>query len=76
MTELRLCKDCKHYKKDWLTHIISFFGDRGSFDKCRREKNNNLVVGGCVKNYCEIERRNWSTLDVCGPAAKYFEARK
>jgi hypothetical protein len=31
MTELRLCKDCKHYKRDWNARITGF-GD--TFDLC------------------------------------------
>jgi hypothetical protein len=85
MTEMKLCKDCKHYKKDWISHTFPFFGAKGYFDECRREKNDNLVVGGGQTTnlvvggrqttFCEIERRNYSALDVCGVKGKYWEAK-
>ena len=31
MTELRLCEDCKHYKRDWSARITGY-GD--TFDVC------------------------------------------
>ena len=75
----KLCKDCKHYKKDWISHILSFgitVGNNGEYDMCGRKKNNNLVTGRDKPSFCEIERRDWYSLDVCGVDGKYFEARK
>jgi len=36
MNEQKLCKDCKYYKKDWVSHLFPIFGYRGEFDKCQR----------------------------------------
>ena len=72
----KLCKDCKHYKTNFLSRILSFFSDNGEFDMCGRKKNNNLVTGGNNPSFCEMERRDYFTLDVCGPEGKYFEAKK
>jgi hypothetical protein len=71
----KLCKDCKYHKKDWISHTFPFFGAKGYFDECRREKNDNLVVGGGRTTFCEIERRDYYSLDVCGVEGKYWEAK-
>ena len=74
MTEpIRLCCDCRFYKKDWISHLLPIFGYRGQFDECRRLMN--LVTGDKKVDFCEIERKYWYPLDVCGPEGKYFEPR-
>lgn len=71
MTEQpKLCKNCKYYKKDRISHLLGF---RGKYDECRRLMN--LVTGDKKVEFCEIERRDWYPLDVCGPEGKYFEPR-
>jgi len=72
----KLCKDCKHYRKDWISYIFPFFGAKGDYDMCGRKRNDNLVTGKNNLSFCDIERRDYSALDVCGEDAKYFEARK
>jgi len=73
MNEQKLCKDCKYYKKDWVSHLFPIFGYRGEFDKCQRLVN--PVTGEKTKDFCSIERRDYFPLPTCGPEAKYFEPK-
>ena len=67
---IKLCKDCKHYKKDWIAHLIER-SDR--FDKCLNPIfNQNLVSGKTKGKYCDIQRD--ATYD-CGREGKYWEAK-
>ena len=72
MTDLKLCKDCKHYKKDWFEHLAGG-GDR--FDICHNTVLSGNLVTGKVKggHFCDIMRRNYAG---CGEEGKYWEARK
>ncbi len=72
MTELRLCKDCKWYKKDWFEHLAGG-GDR--FDMCLNPVVNGNLVTGKVKGgrFCDMMRLSYGR---CGMDAKYFEARE
>lgn len=71
MTEpIKLCKDCKHYKKDWFEHLTSM-GDR--FDTCHNPVlSENLVTGKSNGGYCDTMRK----FHGCGMEGKYWEARK
>ena len=71
--EIKLCRNCKYYKKDWVSHLFPIFGHKGDFDECRREVN--LVTGEKKVDYCNIERKDLYPLPTCGPEAKYFEKR-
>ena len=73
MTDPKLCKNCKHIRRNWITYL--FVGDE--FSKCGRPVNPDLVSGKTeLKNYCSIERKYWYSIDACGPEGKYFEERK
>jgi len=71
MTEpIRLCKDCKHYKKDWSSHII---GSGDKFDVCLHPLvTGNVVTGKHHGYYCDTIRR----FHECGMDGKLWEARK
>lgn len=73
MTEqLRLCKDCKWYKKDWFEHLTGG-GDR--YDKCLNPVlSENLVTGKHKGGYVCRFMRLYS--GECGQNGKYWEARK
>ena len=71
MTELKLCKDCKHYRKDWYARIT---GHGNAFDMCFNPLLNapDPVTGELKGRFCDTMRRYHQ----CGMYAKYFEARK
>ena len=72
---MKLCKDCKWYKKDWITHLIE---GSDSFDKCLNPiVNENLVSGKTKGGFCDMLRaKRWQELDYsCGPEGKYWEAK-
>ncbi len=71
MTEpIRLCKDCKHYKKDWCARITGY-GD--TFDLCLNPLvTENVVTGRDNGKYCDHVRKYYE----CGMDGKLFEARK
>jgi len=67
MTEpIRLCCDCRFYKKDWNARITGF-GD--TFDLCLHP----ALTGKVKDRFCDILRMEWGK---CGPYGKYWEARK
>ena len=72
MTDIKLCKDCKHYKKDWSEHLTGG-GDR--FDTCHNPVLSENLVTGKVKGgrYCSFMRMYGGG---CTPEGKYWEARK
>lgn len=75
----KLCKDCKHYNRDWVFRFFEIF-DKSSADRghqCRRPEDNlNLVTGNSFKiKYCESERISYLTIDTCGIDGKYFEPK-
>jgi len=73
MTEpIKLCKDCKHYKKSWIEHLI--FGNDAD-DKCFHPVLSENLVTGKVKGgrYCTFMRMYGGG---CTPEGKYWEARK
>ena len=70
MTEFRLCKDCKHYKKDWFARLTGY-GD--TFDLCLHPLvTENVVTGKSNGKYCDQARKYYG----CGMEGKYWEARK
>lgn len=71
MTEIKLCKDCVWYTKDWVQHLT---GGGDIYDKCMNPiLNNNFVTGKNKGKFCDTAR-DYDTL--CGKNAKYFESRK
>jgi hypothetical protein len=71
MTEpIKLCCDCRFYKKDWNARIIGY-GD--AFDLCLHPAlTGNVVTGKSNGKYCDTVRKYYE----CGMDAKLFEARK
>ena len=70
MTEIRLCKDCKYYKRDWSGHLTGY-GD--TFDLCLHPLvTGNVVTGKHNGRYCDGERK----FHECGYDGKLWEARK
>ena len=70
MTEhIRLCKDCKWYRKDWLEHLI---GTGDTFDLCFNPiACGNFVTGRSKGRYCNTER----SFHQCGAEGKLWEAK-
>jgi hypothetical protein len=72
MTDIKLCKDCKWYKKSWFEHFIGI-GD--GYDTCH----NPVVSGNFVTGkrqggrFCENMRRPYG---MCGEEGKYWEERR
>ena len=76
MTEpMKLCKDCKWYRKSWLEHIMM---RTSSYDMCACPNTTQNPVTGNERRFCDMLRaERWKELDYsCGPDAKYWEARK
>ena len=70
MTELRLCKDCKHYKRDWGARLTGY-GD--TFDLCLHPLlTGNVVTGRSGGQYCDSVRKYHK----CGMEGKYWENTK
>ena len=70
MTEpIKLCKDCKHYKRDWGARITGY-GD--TFDLCLHPLvTENVVTGRNNGKYCDHVRKYYE----CGMEGKYWEAK-
>lgn len=64
----KLCKDCRHGKRDWL------FG--WEFAKCRAPQTAemNLVDGHAEPRYCENQRK-FDLPSTCGAAGKFYEPK-
>ena len=75
MTEPKLCKDCKYYRKEWTAHIFTL---THIYDTCACPHTSQNLVTGNENRFCDMLRaERWKELDYsCGPEAKYFEARK
>jgi hypothetical protein len=71
MTEpIKLCKDCKWYKKNWFEHLTGM-GDR--FDKCLNPHlTGNVVTGKTDGGFCDNMRKY---RECCGMEGKYWEAK-
>lgn len=72
MIDLKLCKDCKWYKKDRFEHLLGM-GDGN--DKCLNPVLSENLVTGKVKGgrYCSFMRLHGGG---CTPEGKYWEAKK
>ncbi len=64
----KLCKDCKHYKKSVIGHLLL----TDNFDTCLRPSQSNYVTGKTDAQSCKEERR-YSFY--CGVDGKYWEAK-
>ena len=75
VTELLLCKDCKWYRKDWVSHILN---GTHHYDTCASPNTTQNPVTGNENRFCDMLRaERWKELDYsCGPEGKYCEARK
>ena len=71
MTEpIRLCCDCKHYKRDWGARLTGY-GD--TFDLCLHPLvTENVVTGKSNGKYCDHVRKYYG----CGMEGKYWENTK
>ena len=55
MTDIKLCKDCKWYKKDWGARLTGY-GD--TFDLCLHPAlTGNVVTGKTKGGYCDAMRK-------------------
>ena len=74
MTDIRLCKDCKHYRKSWLEHIL-MGTDR--YDMCVKPDEQSNFVTGKPKHFCDVMRsEKWVSFDwTCGPVGKHWVAK-
>ena len=71
MTEpIRLCKDCKWYRKDWYARITGY-GD--TFDMCFNPilTGGNPVTGKNKGGFCDTMRK----FHECGMEGKLWEAK-
>ena len=72
--EIKICKDCKFFKKDF--HTDTKFGHCSNFPI--QEKDNYFLVDGFKDtsptsyHYCATAR---SSERMCGPEGKYFESK-
>lgn len=67
MTEIKLCKDCKFYRKDWFGHLFTY----NSWDCCSHPKVTDDLVNATNKVYCKTARTYR-----CGYEGKFWEERK
>jgi hypothetical protein len=72
--KMKLCKDCKYYRKDWLSHIMGM-GHR--HDTCKSPNTSQNLVTGNENRFCDMLRSNrWQDLDYsCGPEGKFWEEK-
>lgn len=70
----KLCKDCKYYRKDWISHLIS---QTDRYDTCTSPNTTKNVITGRSDNFCEILRDGcYEILDhSCGPSGKFWESK-
>jgi hypothetical protein len=70
----KLCKDCKHYRKNWLSH---FLGMGCRHDTCASPNTSQNHVTGNERRFCDMLRANcWKQLDYsCGPDGRFWEAK-
>jgi hypothetical protein len=75
MTDIKLCKDCKWYRKDWISHILN---GTHHYDTCASPNTTQNPVTGNENRFCDMLRaERWKELDYsCGPEGRYWEARK
>ena len=72
--KMKLCKDCKYYRKDWLSHL---FGMGHRHDTCKSPNTSQNLVTGNENRFCDMLRaERWKELDYsCGPDGRFFEAK-
>lgn len=68
MSELRLCKDCKYYRKDFYAHFVGVY----NLDRCSNPVVTDDFVNGKESTYCSIAREGAR----CGKDANLWESRK
>ena len=70
-----LCKNCKHFKRDWALAVMTLGIAGYEYAKWGREVITDPVSGATYQPlaYCRIERR-WSNETSCGKEGKFFEA--
>ena len=75
MTDIKLCKDCKYYRKDWISHILN---RNHHYDMCASPNTTQNLVTGNENRFCDMLRaQRWKELDYsCGPDGRFWEARK
>jgi hypothetical protein len=71
---MKLCKDCKWYRKSWFEHLVGA-GDR--FDTCASPNTTQNLVSGYEQRFCDMLRaERWKELDwSCRPEGRYWEGK-
>ena len=72
--KMKLCKDCKYYRKDWFSHLMGM-GYR--HDTCASPNTTTNPVTGNDNRFCDMLRsKRWEELDYsCGPDGRFWEAK-
>ncbi len=72
--KMKLCKDCKYYRKDWLSHL---FGMGHRHDTCKSPNTSQNLVTGNESRFCDMLRAKcWEKLEYsCGPDGKFWEEK-
>lgn len=68
---MKLCKDCQHYRRDWVTFLFT-----SEFARCAHPQaysSGIVFVAGKPSAYCRLERL-WT--DHCGPDGKRHEPKQ
>jgi hypothetical protein len=70
----KLCKDCKYYRRDWLSHL---FGMEDRHDTCASPNTSQNLVTGRERRFCDMLRsKRYEDLEwFCGPDGRFFEAK-
>lgn len=68
---MKLCKDCKHYKK----RAKQYYLQEKNIPYCTRVTSIDPVEGGTVRLFrqCKLERETIGLDSYCGSEAKYYE---
>jgi len=71
----KLCKNCKWYRKSWLSRL---FLEGDGYDTCASPNTTQNLVSGKQNRFCDMLRaKRWEELDYsCGPDGRFFEAKK
>lgn len=64
----RLCKDCKHARRDFVDRLSGTW----QFAKCSLSTYHESVGGKTYHHFCSIERNSGR---LCGPEAKKWEPK-
>jgi len=70
----KLCKDCKHYRRDWIETIF-FRSNR--YDMCASPNTTDDLVTGYKQRFCDMLRaKRWEQLPFsCGPDGRFWESK-